>query len=374
MADSKTGSDGSDRDLALRVGKKIAMFRARSQLSQGELAQRIGIRQGPLSNLENGKNLPSAKVLMRLRQVLQVSIDQILDIEGSAFGAGLGHDFVGRMAVVYANKDIEQSELRDRLALAMSSYNELEDLCSAHTISQNPMMAPFDLTNDAVERVAVRLRTSFGIENAFYLNVAELLESYGYKIIILELGPNVPLAVYYDEVKRVPFIFLSSKLNSEEQNYHAAYALSRIVLFLRDLDCREKPHTQEVLKDRLAKGLTMAFLMPAELINRYVLQLGLSPDQWDFELLLRVKALFGVSTDVMIRRLERLCLISEHSASRFDEALHKAVREGYTESSRSRLCQRVNLRLSNLLYCGRLLNPEATKVLAERFKEAAVDV
>lgn len=374
MTDMKTGKSDADRALALRVGKKIAMFRARSQLSQGELAQRIGIRQGPLSNLENGKNLPSAKVLMRLRQVLQVPIDQILGADGSAFAADMGQDFVGRLAAVYANKDIDESDLRGRLAAAMNSYNDLENLCSAHTLSQNPMMAPFDLTNDAIERVAIRLRTSFGIENAFYLHVAEILESHGYKIIILDLGKDLPVAVYYDEVKRMPFIFLASSLNSEEQNYHAAYALARIVLFLRDLDCREKPHTQEVLKDRLAKALTLAFLIPADLLTRYVMQLGLTADQWDFELLLRTKALFGVATEVMTRRLERLCLISEYRANRFDEALHKAVRDGYTEASRSRLCQRVNLRLSNLLHCARLINPKEAEALAKRFNEAHVEI
>lgn len=60
------------------VGERIRELRRRAHLSQGELASRLGMRQGPVCNLEQGKNLPSAQVLVRLASILNTTTDQIL--------------------------------------------------------------------------------------------------------------------------------------------------------------------------------------------------------------------------------------------------------------------------------------------------------
>ncbi|MDD4103379.1 MAG: helix-turn-helix transcriptional regulator, partial [Kiritimatiellae bacterium] len=60
------------------VGANIRELRRRAHLSQGDLARRLGMRQGPICNIEQGKNFPSAQVLLRLADVLQVTTDQIL--------------------------------------------------------------------------------------------------------------------------------------------------------------------------------------------------------------------------------------------------------------------------------------------------------
>jgi len=347
------------------------MYRQRSHLSQGELAQRIGIRQGPLSNLENGKNLPSAKVLMRLRNVLQVTTDQILDAEISAeIDAKSPSGLMSRMASIYGTKQIDEHGLRPHIETILRCHGTLQSLCCSVAQCASPMIYAFELTNDAVERVATRLRAYWGIEHTVYIHTAEILEAKGARVFVMELAEAHPLAVYFDESTQIPCIFLSARLDAEQQNYYAAYALARIVLFLRDLSCREKPHTQELLKDRLARNMALSFLMPGDMLGRFAANLGLRVDSWDFDILLAAKTQFGVSAETMIRRLERLCLISDLAVERFTEQLHNDA----SPKGETRLFRYDNRRLGQLLYCARRQSPEIAAEIEQSLREILVEL
>ena len=64
-----------------KIGDRIRDLRRSAHLSQAELAQHLGIQQGPISNLENGKHMPSARVLIALATFFEVSIDALLGID-----------------------------------------------------------------------------------------------------------------------------------------------------------------------------------------------------------------------------------------------------------------------------------------------------
>ena len=63
---------------SVTVGGTIRELRRRAHLSQGELARRLGMRQGPLCNLELVKHVPSAQVLLRLAAILNTTTDRLL--------------------------------------------------------------------------------------------------------------------------------------------------------------------------------------------------------------------------------------------------------------------------------------------------------
>ena len=69
------------------VGENIRKAREDLGLSQGECAERVGISQGQLSRIEQGKRLPSFKVFLKLTGVLNVTADEIATIAGDADGA-----------------------------------------------------------------------------------------------------------------------------------------------------------------------------------------------------------------------------------------------------------------------------------------------
>lgn len=59
------------------IGKRIRSRRQELGLSQAELGSRLGIHQKQISSYERGVNLPSSEVMIRLAEVLGVSLDYL---------------------------------------------------------------------------------------------------------------------------------------------------------------------------------------------------------------------------------------------------------------------------------------------------------
>jgi len=60
------------------LGERIRQLRKETGWSQAELADKIGVDAGRVSRYEAGRITPSAEALIRLAQVLNVSIDHLL--------------------------------------------------------------------------------------------------------------------------------------------------------------------------------------------------------------------------------------------------------------------------------------------------------
>jgi DNA-binding XRE family transcriptional regulator len=56
----------------------LKALRLRAGLSQVQLAERVGLKQPNISEIESGKRTPSLDTLQRLAQALEVSVDDIL--------------------------------------------------------------------------------------------------------------------------------------------------------------------------------------------------------------------------------------------------------------------------------------------------------
>jgi hypothetical protein len=67
----------------------------------------------------------------------------------------------------------------------------------------------------------------------------------------------------------------------------------------------EKPFTAH----RAARRFAATFLMPSDAVINTVRQLGIRQKQWSYNLLLRIKHRFGVSTEAFLYRLDELALI-----------------------------------------------------------------
>ena len=64
-------------------------IRRRRHLSQVEFARRLDMRPGPVSNIERGHNLPSAPVLCKMAEVLDVPVDAFFESGAPEGGAGV---------------------------------------------------------------------------------------------------------------------------------------------------------------------------------------------------------------------------------------------------------------------------------------------
>ncbi|HUB06888.1 MAG TPA: helix-turn-helix transcriptional regulator [Myxococcales bacterium] len=67
--------------LAHRLGVRIRRLRRRRAMSQEELAERAGISVSFLSMLERGRRLPHLETVVKLADVLGVTLSQFFDLD-----------------------------------------------------------------------------------------------------------------------------------------------------------------------------------------------------------------------------------------------------------------------------------------------------
>lgn len=58
---------------------KIREYRARFNISQIELAEKVGVRRETIGNLENGKYNPSLKLAMDIAKVFECSVEDLFE-------------------------------------------------------------------------------------------------------------------------------------------------------------------------------------------------------------------------------------------------------------------------------------------------------
>ena len=73
-----------DEKCLLRIGSNIKLLRSVRQLNQHQLAERLGISQTHLSNIEHNNVLVSLKLLVRSANVLGCSLETLLDRKAAA--------------------------------------------------------------------------------------------------------------------------------------------------------------------------------------------------------------------------------------------------------------------------------------------------
>ncbi|WP_299466267.1 helix-turn-helix transcriptional regulator [uncultured Microscilla sp.] len=60
------------------IGANIKAYRKANKLSQGQLAEKLGVHLTHISRIENGKYKPSIDDLIKLSSIFEVSIDDIV--------------------------------------------------------------------------------------------------------------------------------------------------------------------------------------------------------------------------------------------------------------------------------------------------------
>lgn len=281
-------SGSEDKDLAVEIGKRIAYYRHESHLSQTTLAKLVGIRQAPLSNLEKGKCLPSTRVLMKLSQVLHVPADQIL-------------------GVAISEESLEASSIRSIYGdeSCITLCQKWPKTARYHVVSL-PHLS-FEYNEIEAENIACHLRNVFGCEHIVKLDWCNHLQWEG--IHVCEASITSPCAVFMDMVTSESWLFIKSACTFEEKNYYVAYGLARLVIAHRDSIVGENLKSFMSQKDRLARAIALALLMPNALVARYIALEGTSVLEHLNEHLDPLMASFGVRREDLVLRLKMLGML-----------------------------------------------------------------
>ena len=68
-------------DVKALLGKRIKEFRVDKGLTQAQLAEKIGIDDKHLSNIERGKNMPNPNILESIAEIFGVEIKDLFEFK-----------------------------------------------------------------------------------------------------------------------------------------------------------------------------------------------------------------------------------------------------------------------------------------------------
>lgn len=67
--------------IAEKLGRRLAFFRKLRDMTQAELAKKVGLSNNFIALIESGRRAPSFETLERLIEVLNVNVNQIFNFE-----------------------------------------------------------------------------------------------------------------------------------------------------------------------------------------------------------------------------------------------------------------------------------------------------
>jgi len=330
--------------LAAHIGSRIREQRRRKHIPQKELARLVGIRPGPMSQIEKGRHVPSGATLYRLSTALGVPVDEFFPREPCP-------DAVSSPAVVCeTGVESEESqpyglktrpvvtflpfldtsggfEAQDMANDFARAFLTLEDLCGAMKSALIPLHIPFVATEAGIEQLVCQVRHHLGITNAVVFDYLELMENAGLRVVFADFPGETQSITGLDTPNANAFLFVRRDLNPERQLFRLIFELGRIYWHMRAPMLTQGLHVRgEDLDERhMARKFAALFLMPAVAVRSTVAQLGIAPDGWTYEMLLRIKHRFGASAESFAIRLEELELIDVG----LSESFKRKIREHY---------------------------------------------
>jgi len=358
---------------ARQIGERIRRLRRQMNLTQAELAARVGIRTGAMNYLENGHHLPSLPVLNKLTVELRTGLDalvsgpdparMVLREEQATYGSGsyvhsedtfsapVQTYTAGRARMVRFDPpkaDLDEATLRT-LDTLLNAFLALEDICGVQKRAAIPLTLQRPLTESGLIRFTAQVRTLFGVNAAVIFDYLELFENAGLRVIILPLPERVESVTYYDRISKNAFFFVAEGATVERQIFRLCYGLGRVYLYNGGM-LGERARIGTLDCEHAARRFAALFLMPEEAVATTVHQVGVAPSQWSWELLLRLKHRFGVSAEAFLYRLKELELITPALSSELKTRIYSHYEtSNWSEPDNSRRIPSPNGRLGDLL-------------------------
>lgn len=329
------------------MGRNIRILRRRSGYTLSELANKIGMQEGPLGRLERGLNAPSAKAIYNLSQILGVSTDTLF--AETPIELQKQHDLnSSRPCLTQLGRPALTPKMEETANRLIDSYFALEEICDARKHAGIPFQLFFYKEEAGIEDLVESVRKFLNINDGIVFNYFELFESFGFRIISAPFLKDLSSFSYFDAPNQNAFFFVNSTLNQERQLFSLAFELGMIYMWEQYMSSNQEDTDFDVIK--AARKFAAFFLMPKETITRTVKQLGISPSEWTYDLLIRIKHRFGVSAESFLYRLNELDLIDKIPFTKIkQEILAFYDKHNFKEPGNSKRTSSHNGRLFDLL-------------------------
>ncbi len=357
------------------IGKNIRYLRRERGWTLARLAAKTGMSEVPLGRIERCVNAPSASAIYSLSKALNVSVDTLFAEEHESFRMRRFEDEKKPSLVASHTEDLFTPQLKSMAQDIIEGFQALEDICAAQKHAKIPLFIPFEPNYQGMENLSLNVRRYMGVEHGIVFDYFELFESQGFRVIAVPMPKAIDGFSYYDPPNQNAFFFLNTKKNPERQLFHLAYELGSILLITAAIQrgetlvensnnpktCDKKPFTAH----RAARRFAATFLMPSDAVIDTVRQLGIRQKQWSYNLLLRIKHRFGVSTEAFLYRLDELDLIDPSLIEPLKVKIHKHYgKTDFGEPDLSRRLLTPNGRLWDLVLTGKELKEGRNEAIA----------
>ena len=309
------------------IGAQVRMWRKVRGLLQKELAAKANMNVTQLWALENGRFSPSIKSTERIANALDITLLELLSSpsehdnspDGTVDEKNRLHTPICEIMPVLKSSDgIPGIDTRtqERLIALIEKAREFESKYSALTPTNLPLSSQVSTSEAGAEQLAYALRAHLDIGSAIVHDTIPLFESYGVRVLDAKL-PEKPGSISFYDTKNKNFtVFIAEQFKKKpwRRDFLLLTEIGRAFLFTRHdhLPCHETKRSR-----RFAHHFAATFLQPESAVRNAVYSLNIKPDEWTYELLLRMKERFGVSAQFFAIRLKELALITRRKSDEF---------------------------------------------------------
>lgn len=337
-----------DRNTSFDIGSRVRAWREERRLLQKELAAKANMNATQLWALEKGRFSPSIRSVERIANALGITILDLMSLPGERDTAEAGNattgashslripeaEFVPTISSYEDNEPLDDSTMR-KLFSFMAKEREIESHHSALTPTDLPLLSQVPASEAGAEQLAYALRAHLDVGSAIIHDTIPLFESHGVRVIDAKV-PDKPGSVsLYDPRSKNFSVFIASQFKDKpwRRDFLLLTEIGRAFMFIRH---DHVSYHETKRSRRFAHHFAATFLQPEAAVRYAVSSLNVKPDEWTFELLLRMKERFGVSAQFFNIRLKELSLISRRKHELFD----KKIKSHYKRTNHSELWAR----------------------------------
>ncbi|MGW5877915.1 helix-turn-helix domain-containing protein [Nocardiopsis terrae] len=287
------------------IGERVRDSRASAELSQQELADRIGLERSMISKLENGARRIDAMELTIIARELGYPVTHFLSP---------APEVVSRRAAIAEQGGVGDSEAARnayRTEARLSQWlRDVRQLIDLGTLRPNPLLRyPNQVTDAEGAREAARwLRAALDLGRGQIESVAQVCERSGQFVAVVSLPSDGASLVDGD----VAVAVVGSEQAPGRRRSTGAHELGHMVLgdeFSSDLGV----HASREDRERVIEAFAAEFLLPGDLV-RDVADGGSEEERRST--LIRISATYRVSWSLAVTQLQRCKLLDSDEIRR----------------------------------------------------------